>query len=107
MTNGEKYKTAKERQMAFKQFCKSHVCAGCPFYDSRAMHGCIFNWLEMEAEEELLPCPFCGGKARVLSSIGSECFGVQCNNGKCKVSPITDFTADINDAIASWNRRAK
>lgn len=58
---------------------------------------------------ELLPCPFCGGKATVWESwmrIGH--LGVACQNKKCVTQPDTgnQFT-NKSDAIAAWNRRAQ
>lgn len=63
MINGEKYKTAKERDVAWLDYCaKFEVCEGCPLLD-RQDNGdgkCQFLWLELDAEEEKpMPCPFC------------------------------------------------
>src|SRR5262245_28991913 len=51
---------------------------------------------------ELLPCPFCGGKARVIYF--SESYFVQCTNGTCEGS--TKHNRKEDRAIAIWNRRA-
>lgn len=63
MTNGEKFKTAKERADAFAKFCWNQLensCGECP---CRATgESCRFSWLELPAPEDPLPCPFCGGK---------------------------------------------
>ena len=62
----------------------------------------------MTATDELLPCPFCGGEARVEHCItcGYDSYWVECANRidcGCKVEPVTDVK-DI--AIMTWNRRA-
>jgi hypothetical protein len=63
---------------------------------------------------ELLPCPFCGGKAEIITlegetdnpSIGAQC--VQCTNSKCGaasglVFPLMD---DVTDMLHErWNTR--
>lgn len=55
MTNGEKYKTADERFMAFKKFCRFPLnCENCPIHRAKPRMGtiyCIFVWLEQEAEK--------------------------------------------------------
>jgi hypothetical protein len=59
--------------------------------------------------EALLPCPFCGSKAKQdLSDFGSamvycsaESIGVN-----CAVNPETGFHNTQEQAIASWNTRA-
>lgn len=110
MTNLEKYKTAQDREMAFRWFCKAHHCEACPLSDFRGSsefcplhYGCVLKWLEMEAEEELLPCPFCGGKASAVDSGVSIAAHVRCDN--CHSSSGDYDTKE--EAIAAWNRRAK
>lgn len=87
MTNAEKYKTAKERRKAYYKY----LSADSPVTDE-------FLWLELEAEEELKPCPFCGGEAKTISSGVVRC--------SCCGSQTRVFTS-INVAIPTWNRRAK
>ena len=101
MTNQEKYKTAKEREQAFLQFCRPSDCNECPLGESNVV--CVLNWLEMEVKEELLPCPFCGGKASASDSGVSVAAYVRCDN--CHSSSGDYDTKE--EAIASWNRRAK
>lgn len=100
MTNQEKYKTAQERERAFWQFCKIISCKNCPLIDiHKTAFDCILYWLEMEAEEELLSCPFCGGKSTLYEIAGVKPH-VQCN--ACRVSMYGDTRIE---AIAAWNRR--
>ena len=50
------------------------------------------------------PCPFCGGKARVIRHmmIGTETFSVQCR--ECKCETWLYFT-DRKEAERVWNTR--
>lgn len=52
---------------------------------------------------KLKPCPFCGEKARLKESYG---YYVQCDNGKCTVSPATNVYVIKDRAIMAWNQRA-
>lgn len=54
---------------------------------------------------ELLPCPFCGGEAKLVSNTSST---VQCQNDQCIIgdpAPFNDFS-HRHDAITAWNTRA-
>lgn len=62
--------------------------------------------------EELKPCPFCGGKAAVaVVSEYSDCAGwryVVCTNVECLVRPQTLHCYEEKaDAVKAWNRRAE
>ena len=48
----------------------------------------------------LKPCPFCGGKAKVMN--GPDDW-VQCD----RCGATTAFSATVESAIAKWNRRVK
>ncbi|KQM88679.1 hypothetical protein ASE67_02750 [Sphingomonas sp. Leaf23] len=53
---------------------------------------------------KLLPCPFCGSEAKLVSSTSST---VQCQNDQCIIgdpAPFNDFS-HRRDAIAAWNTR--
>ncbi len=63
MTNAEKYKTAEERTDAFARWMHEncfkndslHGCTLCKLYtlaknSGRALNGCCYRWLELEAE---------------------------------------------------------
>lgn len=54
--------------------------------------------------DELKPCPFCGGKARVKDYGNGETFRVVCENYLCPAESFIYHTAQ--EAIDWWNRRA-
>ena len=52
MTNQERYKTIKEREIAFQKFCAERKinCHKCPVLSCRVIEdGCKFAWLTIEA----------------------------------------------------------
>ena len=53
----------------------------------------------MSNNNELKPCPFCGGEADIIED--SFCYGVECFN--CKAN--STYFSNAKDAIAAWNRR--
>jgi|SRR5580700_11196590 hypothetical protein len=59
---------------------------------------------------ELLPCPFCGEKADVVSKLraAGEQFWCVCLNDDCTFynAEVLNTHARKFDAIAAWNRRA-
>lgn len=70
MTNCEKFKTAKEREIAFGEWCKTQQ-HDCP-RGSKCLR-CMFEWLDLEAEDNnpiQLPCPFCGCTDIVMQDVG-------------------------------------
>lgn len=109
MTNEEKYKTTNERMGAFGRFCKGQErkkgCLGCPVGGVPTYREqCALAWLALEAEEKLLPCPFCGGDAEIefIPSFRNSHFV------RCKICLSSVRGYDTKDkAIAVWNRRAK
>lgn len=54
--------------------------------------------------DELKPCPFCGCKARVLTT-SDFYYEVLCLNLECKINPATRFYKKEEEAIEAWNRR--
>ena len=96
MTNAEKYKSPDERRIAYEDYCKV-----CEKEDKALMDE--FWWLDLEYKEELKNCPFCGGKAGVVSGIheGCEYHWVECS--ECYGRSIGTSLADRT--IAAWNRR--
>lgn len=58
--------------------------------------------------EKLLPCPFCGGKAKVASyRTGEDTMGshVYCTSCDARTTEYEDAYAPAADAIDGWNRR--
>lgn len=113
MTNEQKYKTTDERMRAFWRFCKGQEkkngCLGCPTKGVPPYREkCALTWLALEAEEELLSCPFCGGdnidifETDFGRSEEPYQFAVKCKSCGALVS-----AEDKDNAIAAWNRRAK
>lgn len=103
MTNGENYKTAKERRKAYMEYIAKE--------DSPSVI-CEFAWLELEAEEEKpMPCPYCG----------SECKGIDGKKFKPDRNGVRPYTLvrcsqctyeskcenSIAEAIAAHNRVCK
>lgn len=107
MTNGKKFKTAEERNAAWQEYCKKHYsadkkCSECPLWK---LGECRFTWLELKYEEELKPCPFCGGTPVVADNIEtmrSLSYYVRCACGVRTVSALSESVA-----AEIWNRRAK
>ena len=54
---------------------------------------------------ELKPCPFCGGKAKLLSRGGLHY--VVCWEKACRITPRTTWHNTKEKAIEAWNRRAE
>ena len=50
---------------------------------------------------EIMPCPFCGGKADLLYTGKYECF-IKCRRGCCEQ---THLYKSKRTAINRWNRR--
>jgi hypothetical protein len=108
MTNGERFKSAEERQSNFNKFCKQYVkCHYCPLcYSARF---CRFKWLDLEYEEPPREMKAIIKELRELSSInpmpGALAIGdcISTIYGK----PVRWYLADLADEIeAAWNRRA-
>lgn len=52
---------------------------------------------------ELLPCPFCGGEARMLGT-KERWFNPACSNAECGCE-WTDSYATEAEAVEAWNKR--
>lgn len=104
MTNGEKYKTTDERGKAHLEFCDTKDCRNCPCSNSNNGQNICnpFRWLDLDAEAEVKPCPFCGGKASAIEVLNYDATAVRCNG--CHAQSGNYDTRE--DAIAAWNRRA-
>jgi hypothetical protein len=62
-----------------------------------------------QEREPLLPCPFCGSKAKEAQPLHKrDSARVICTNGDCLVSVEADeLWQDFSHAAAKWNTRAK
>lgn len=60
------------------------------------------------SEIKLKPCPFCGGKASLLSEMcfGKQAWFVACGGIGCGVMPETIDADTPQEAAEIWNRRA-
>lgn len=108
MTNGEKFKTAEERQSNFNKFCKQYGrCHHCPLGHSSRLGVCRFKWLDLEYEKPSRGMEDIIRELRELSSINpmprASAIGdyISTIYGK----PVRWYLADIADEIeAAWNR---
>lgn len=58
----------------------------------------------MMVNPSLKPCPFCGGKAKLIRFHGER--AVSCaNEAGCPVNPMTPFVSE-DEAVRAWNDRA-
>lgn len=106
MTNGEKFKTTEERSKKFKEFCESFTCDKCPITEKGNLTAkCAFKWLDLEYKEKLLPCPFCGSEASMISCTDDHY--VICCNSDCAAALVARGFPSPEETIAAWNRRAK
>ena len=110
MTNNEKYKDPKERTDMFRKFCKSHNgCGHCPIYEQHMHIHCAYAWEELEYKEELLPCPFCGGKATInpiYNDVPETGLMVTLHRVRCPICDARTGDCDTEEkAIKQWNRR--
>jgi Lar family restriction alleviation protein len=108
MTNAERFKTAKEREEGFYDFCDGKNCKECALKDVRnngTAISCPFYWLELQHKKELKSCPFCGGKAKVGSRVGCgvDYYFVECTG--CFAKTVSKLQRD--EAVDDWNRRAE
>lgn len=51
--------------------------------------------------EELKPCPFCGGKAKLVATSYGDCYVIYCT--KCYTKQ--NYFINKNKAITAWNTR--
>ena len=112
MLNQDKYKTAKERVNAFKEWCLSRDCESCELkaHNIDGGAGCRLYWLALEAEEEekLEPCPFCDGETHInLGHLkaGVVHYWVDCISPECMYRSA--HYTDKDTAIAAHNRVAR
>ncbi len=106
MINGEMFKSAEERGRAFNEYCNKQQCRECELrnFHGRKETNCAFQWLDLEYEEELKPCPFCGNESvRVYKHVGMDDWYVSCAG--CGIRTEGNTSKDI--VVAAWNRRVK
>lgn len=103
MTNGEKYKSIKERLEKFRKWCYGRSCDNCKFgLDDEGTEGCVFVWLEMECNEELEPCPFCGSdEVNITEDCTGDGYYVHCE--RCDAKSSMCYRKE--NAVNAWNRR--
>lgn len=58
-----------------------------------------------EYEEQLKPCPFCGGKARLYNRFGWWYVACGTMRDKCKVDCSTIQFDSPDKAVEVWNKR--
>lgn len=110
MKNGDRYKTPDERTKAFNKWCDNGVGKGA-FKKCLANRciDCFIRWLDLEAEdEELLKCPYCGGKT--VMNLGHLFQNklhhwVECTNFDCMYR--SGHFLYRSDAIQKHNRVAR
>ena len=116
MTNAEKFKTAEERARAFgkwhEEYCGMRgVCAK----DDVCAHT-VFHWLDLEAEEEIEDCPYCGRRCVAVdgSKIRPDRHGVRpysyvkCESCGYESIATNDYDkSGIKDIIDAHNRVAR
>ena len=59
-------------------------------------------------EEQLKPCPFCGGKAQIFNSFGW--FWARCLCVDCKINPSTNkyyIDNGLDGLVRAWNMRER
>lgn len=103
MKNFDKFKTLKERHDAFFKYCDGRACMECPvkkLIKNDAIDCCMAFWLNLEAVEDPLPCPFCGGEVKFEQMLGGD--SVRCKCGYCAI-----FSESESEAIAAHNLVAK
>lgn len=109
MKNFERYKTIDEQIIAHERYCKKHAKYG----DCKNCIECALRWIFLEAEEELKPCPFCGGEAKTycvgteVEYTGSFTDSVTHHLVICTKCDANTGNYDTEEkAIERWNRRA-
>lgn len=59
--------------------------------------------------EELMPCPFCGGKAHIKEIVSSceRLYMVGCSDSECMGFETLYAKPTVGEALAAWNHRAE
>jgi len=61
--------------------------------------------VELEVEDDILPCPFCGKKPQRLHGIENDKYWIWCNNGDCLIQPSSPLYRNEGSDIEAWNKR--
>ena len=97
-TNQELYKTAESRRKAFIEYCRKSKCEKCPL-SGKDYYDCHFHWLELPADVQLKPCPFCGGEAEMVEI-------KEYAEARCSICQgVVQSGDDVLSAAAAWNHR--
>jgi hypothetical protein len=109
ITNGEKFKTAVERQSNFNKFCKQYKrCHYCPLGNPARLGICRFKWLDLEYEKPSRGMEDIIRELRELSSINPMPGALAIDDCISTIygKPVRWYLADLADEIeAAWNRR--
>lgn len=112
MTNGEKFKTAKEREIEFDRFCtsSSKTCENCVLKDCCTVNECSFAWLDLEYKRPPKTMEEIIAELRDISTtpqIPSLLFYEQ-DIPTIRGKEIRRYLIDLAKEIeVAWNRRVK
>ena len=64
---------------------------------------------DLQANSDLLFCPFCGGEAHVKEAVGAceTLYTVGCSDSECMGYETWLLKPTVDEAVAAWNRRAE
>ena len=107
MTNGEKYKTAGERAVAFTAFCKGKPCIDCELHFAGSRK-CQFNWLELEYKPAVNECPSCGNIHADIIKVyldSNDVYPKEFFYVSCPVCHMRGPEMESNEmAVEQWNK---
>lgn len=99
-------------------------CDGCPAASWRDNNGaCLIrrivkiknsedqvlklqDWAYRNPPTEILPCPFCGGEAKIYN-VGIGWYKVHCADYDCIGSNAASVASTREGAASAWNKRSK
>ena len=55
-------------------------------------------------QAELLPCPFCGGEAKI-KLLNKDMQYATCNHDGCPCEPVSFASVNMQEVITAWNTR--
>lgn len=64
---------------------------------------------DLQANSDLLFCPFCGGEAHIKEVVSAceKLYTVGCSNSECMGYETWLLKPTVDEAVAAWNRRAE